>query len=193
MWGLGCSMWDLVPWPGIEPGPPALEAQDFRLNTALTPFPYSSAMSFPLAAVSAWGSHVLGQSRGQAGASLAVDHSLFTAPSGLLCPWQTLFHEWGGCSAFALRKTWGELWSWFQSQLTASQWCVLLSGPWFPLLENGDFNTSLDYPTVVPQLQQLTEGKMENWYHRDSREMSELWAHVCTVSGSLDLLGVHLH
>ena len=23
---LGCSMWDLVPWPGIKPGPPALEA-----------------------------------------------------------------------------------------------------------------------------------------------------------------------
>ena len=22
-----CSMWDLVPWPGIEPGPPALGAQ----------------------------------------------------------------------------------------------------------------------------------------------------------------------
>ena len=31
VWGLGCSMWDLVPWPGIEPWPPALEAQDFRL------------------------------------------------------------------------------------------------------------------------------------------------------------------
>ena len=25
--GLNCSMWDLVPQPGIEPGPPALEAQ----------------------------------------------------------------------------------------------------------------------------------------------------------------------
>ena len=71
----------------------------FQANTPLTPFPYSSAMSFPLAAMSAWGSHVLGQSRGQAGASLAVDQSLFTAPSGLLCPRQTLFHEWGGCSA----------------------------------------------------------------------------------------------
>ena len=22
-----CSMWDLVPWPGIEPGPPAMGAQ----------------------------------------------------------------------------------------------------------------------------------------------------------------------
>ena len=61
-----------------------------------------------------------------------------------------------------LRKAWGELRSWFQSQLTASQWGVLLSGPWFPLLENGDFNTSLDYPTVVPQLQHFTEEKMEN-------------------------------
>ena len=29
-WGmqtLSCGMWDLVPWPGIEPGPPALGAQ----------------------------------------------------------------------------------------------------------------------------------------------------------------------
>ena len=25
---LNCSMWTLVPWPGIEPGPPALEAQN---------------------------------------------------------------------------------------------------------------------------------------------------------------------
>ena len=25
--GLSCSMWDLAPWPGIEPGPPALGAQ----------------------------------------------------------------------------------------------------------------------------------------------------------------------
>ena len=24
---LGCGMWDLVPWPGIEPGPPALGAR----------------------------------------------------------------------------------------------------------------------------------------------------------------------
>ena len=23
---LSCSIWDLVPWPGIEPGPPALGA-----------------------------------------------------------------------------------------------------------------------------------------------------------------------
>ena len=27
MYDLCCSMWDLVPWPGIEPGPPALEAK----------------------------------------------------------------------------------------------------------------------------------------------------------------------
>ena len=25
MWTLSCSMWDLVPWPGIEPRPPTLE------------------------------------------------------------------------------------------------------------------------------------------------------------------------
>ena len=25
--GLSCSMWDLAPWPGIKPGPPALGAQ----------------------------------------------------------------------------------------------------------------------------------------------------------------------
>ena len=26
MWTLSCGMWDLVPWPGIKPGPPALGA-----------------------------------------------------------------------------------------------------------------------------------------------------------------------
>ena len=26
MWTLSCGMWDLVPWPRIEPGPPALGA-----------------------------------------------------------------------------------------------------------------------------------------------------------------------
>ena len=26
-WTLSCGMWDLVPWPGIEPGPPALGVQ----------------------------------------------------------------------------------------------------------------------------------------------------------------------
>ena len=28
--GLGCGMWDLVPWPGIEPRPPALGAQSLK-------------------------------------------------------------------------------------------------------------------------------------------------------------------
>ena len=31
--GLGCSMWDQVPWPEIEPGPPALEAQNLSYWT----------------------------------------------------------------------------------------------------------------------------------------------------------------
>ena len=30
---LSCSMWDLVPWLGIEPGPPALGAQRIRHQT----------------------------------------------------------------------------------------------------------------------------------------------------------------
>ena len=25
---LSCGMWDLVPWPGIEPGPPTLEVRN---------------------------------------------------------------------------------------------------------------------------------------------------------------------
>ena len=25
---LNCGMWDLVPWPGIEPGPPTLEVRN---------------------------------------------------------------------------------------------------------------------------------------------------------------------
>ena len=32
--GLSGGMWDLVPWPGIEPGHPALEAQNFNHWTA---------------------------------------------------------------------------------------------------------------------------------------------------------------
>ena len=31
--GLSCGMWDLVPWPGIEPGPPALTAQSLSHRT----------------------------------------------------------------------------------------------------------------------------------------------------------------
>ena len=31
--GLSCSMWDLVPWPGNEPGPPALGAQRLSHRT----------------------------------------------------------------------------------------------------------------------------------------------------------------
>ena len=31
---LSCSMWDLVPWPGVEPGPPALRA--WSLNSWIT-------------------------------------------------------------------------------------------------------------------------------------------------------------
>ena len=34
---LSCSMWDLVPWPGIEPGPPALEHRDTRRTTREVP------------------------------------------------------------------------------------------------------------------------------------------------------------
>ena len=32
--GLSCSMWDLVPWPGIEPGPPALGAERVNHRTS---------------------------------------------------------------------------------------------------------------------------------------------------------------
>ena len=34
MQALSCGMWDLVPWPGIEPGPPALGARSLRHWTA---------------------------------------------------------------------------------------------------------------------------------------------------------------
>ena len=33
MQDLSCGMWDLVPWPGIRLGPPALEARSFRHRT----------------------------------------------------------------------------------------------------------------------------------------------------------------
>ena len=32
MWDLSCSMWDLVPWPGIEPRPPALGTRSQPLD-----------------------------------------------------------------------------------------------------------------------------------------------------------------
>ena len=38
---LSCSMWDLVPWPGIEPRPPALGMQSFNCwTTREVPVPY---------------------------------------------------------------------------------------------------------------------------------------------------------
>ena len=41
MWALGCSIWDLVPWPGIEPGPSALEAQNLNhWTTRKVPYVY---------------------------------------------------------------------------------------------------------------------------------------------------------
>ena len=33
MWTLSCSIWDLVPWPAIEPGPPALGGWIFSHKT----------------------------------------------------------------------------------------------------------------------------------------------------------------
>ena len=42
IWTLSCSRWDLVPWPGINPGPPALGTWSFSLRTTrevpLSPF-----------------------------------------------------------------------------------------------------------------------------------------------------------
>ena len=42
IWTLSCSRWDLVPWPGINPGPPALGMWSFSLRTIrevpLSPF-----------------------------------------------------------------------------------------------------------------------------------------------------------
>ena len=41
MLGLSCSIWDLVPWPGIEPGPSALEAQNLNhWTTRKVPYVY---------------------------------------------------------------------------------------------------------------------------------------------------------
>ena len=43
--GLSCSMWDLVLQPGIEPGPPALEAQSVNhWTTRETPKLFSKAL-----------------------------------------------------------------------------------------------------------------------------------------------------
>ena len=33
MWTLSCGMWDLVPWPGIQPGPPALRVLSLSHGT----------------------------------------------------------------------------------------------------------------------------------------------------------------
>ena len=33
IWTLSCGMWDLVPWPGIKPGPPALGEQSLNYLT----------------------------------------------------------------------------------------------------------------------------------------------------------------
>ena len=50
MWTLSCSMWDLVPWPGMEPGPPALETPNFSHCTTRevpTAEDFNSSASFP--------------------------------------------------------------------------------------------------------------------------------------------------
>ena len=43
-----CSMWDLVPWPGIEPGPPALKAWNLSLWTTREVPNYSSSLRLRL-------------------------------------------------------------------------------------------------------------------------------------------------
>ena len=44
--GLNCGMWDLVPWPGIEPGPPSLGAQNLsHWTTRETPVDISLYLS----------------------------------------------------------------------------------------------------------------------------------------------------
>ena len=44
--GLNCGLWDLVPWPGIEPGLPALGAQNLRhWTTRETPVDISLYLS----------------------------------------------------------------------------------------------------------------------------------------------------
>ena len=50
MWTLSCSMWDLVPWPGMEPGPPALGTPNFSHCTTRevpTAEDFNSSASFP--------------------------------------------------------------------------------------------------------------------------------------------------
>ena len=48
--GLSCSTWDLVPWPEMEPGPPASGAQNLSHQTTrdVPPFPSSLLFSFSL-------------------------------------------------------------------------------------------------------------------------------------------------
>ena len=43
--GLSCGMWDLVPWPGIEPRPPALRAQSLSCWTSRE-VPYRYILNF---------------------------------------------------------------------------------------------------------------------------------------------------
>ena len=51
-WPLSCSLWDLVPWPGIKSKPPALEAWSLRhwTTTKVPKWPYLTKHSgyFPL-------------------------------------------------------------------------------------------------------------------------------------------------
>ena len=38
MWTPGCSMWDLVPWPGIEAGPPNWDVESQSLDHQVSPY-----------------------------------------------------------------------------------------------------------------------------------------------------------
>ena len=45
--GLGCGMWDIVPWPGIEPWPPALRAWSLSHQATREAPSYAPAQNYP--------------------------------------------------------------------------------------------------------------------------------------------------
>ena len=92
--GLSCSMWDLAPWPGIKPGPPALGAQGpshWTIKEAPYPLPWLRN------SIMLWGYYYL---------SLGVPGGT----SGKERPWQFRIHKRCRCDPWVRKIPWRGKW-----------------------------------------------------------------------------------
>ena len=85
--GLGCGLWDLVPWPGFEPGPPALGAQSLSRKTTrevppcLTVYPCSVPLYVPSSPAIARNAIYVEPSFSSAGGNVAAMWDMLLKPN----------------------------------------------------------------------------------------------------------------